>query len=802
MVCTDALRAQQTSSDYYPYDPYRESETEIRSDEELFFIRPENSRYGGYAYLASDFGFVRLHRRGFDRTASLYRLDGIHLGSRLSPYPDYRLLSIVERICTSAVPLDGLRMPADGIGGLAGVRELSASSAEALSRRNVTLSATDARSRWGARVTLSGKMGRKWSYAAALERQWGRDAHVKGVFTDRSAAALLLTRSFDSLSTLSLLVAAAPQSQGLRMASTQEAFDLYGSNLYNPAWGYDAGKVRNSRVRRDLLPLALLSARTALGRSTRLSLATAVQAGRHSLSALNWYDASSPLPDYYRSLPGFTGDDGTLASLWREHGTVTRIDWDDLRRQNAMGSGSAVYMAEERVEEQLNLQAAALFTTRTGERTRINYGLRGRSDRSTFYKRAKDMLGADYLLDIDQYLTDDERYGDKYQNDRYTVGRQVRRGERFGYRYDILRRELAAEAGFRYRDRRMTAEAGGRIGAVSLRREGHYWKESYAESASAGRSRDHSFTEYLFKFSAGYALSMRHRLTLSAAAEGRAPQYDDLFYTPDYSNDAPDRAGVTRTLGAEAGYAFSGIRMTAGVSAYLFATTGGRRILRYYDDLSSTYSDLLLTGEKSLRYGIEAYLSADVSPSVSLDGTLGAGHGEWRSDPRADILSDIDHTPTVTDSRSYMTGVRLPFMPSCSATGRVSWLGRSWRLALSARYVAGRYTDPDPARRMTRVANLASSPEQFAQFVSQERLPDAFTLDATCSKWFYIGSRRLSLFLAVNNLLDRRDIVYSAYEQMRVRKRGSGVNRTYAMPESKYLYAYPRTYYVSLGYTF
>ena len=70
------------------------------------------------------------------------------------------------------------------------------------------------------------------------------------------------------------------------------------------------------------------------------------------------------------------------------------------------------------------------------------------------------------------------------------------------------------------------------------------------------------------------------------------------------------------------------------------------------------------------------------------------------------------------------------------------------------------------------------------------------------SKTFDLGGRYLSLAGSVSNLLDRRETVHSGYEPMRLRVEGSGTSRSIAPFASKYLYAYGRTYYLTVNFLF
>ena len=98
--------------------------------------------------------------------------------------------------------------------------------------------------------------------------------------------------------------------------------------------------------------------------------------------------------------------------------------------------------------------------------------------------------------------------------------------------------------------------------------------------------------------------------------------------------------------------------------------------------------------------------------------------------------------------------------------------------------------------------SMCVSPEMFAAFADQEGLPAATSVDLFVLKSFWIGRHTLTCIASVSNLFGRDDMVYSAYEPMRILKTGTTTNRSYRPFVSRYLYAYGRTYYVSVGYKF
>ena len=151
-----------------------------------------------------------------------------------------------------------------------------------------------------------------------------------------------------------------------------------------------------------------------------------------------------------------------------------------------------------------------------------------------------------------------------------------------------------------------------------------------------------------------------------------------------------------------------------------------------------------------------------------------------------------------------MRGCRIGGAPQVAASAFLTYFNpRGWVTSCGVNYAGMRYVEPSFVRRTERVLRQGSaSPEIYSQFLAQQRLDDAVTVDASLSRWFKVGQSRLSVTLSVRNLLNNRDIVYSGYESSRIRHYRSGANTIYAPQDDIITYAYPRTLYGVLSWKF
>ena len=194
------------------------------------------------------------------------------------------------------------------------------------------------------------------------------------------------------------------------------------------------------------------------------------------------------------------------------------------------------------------------------------------------------------------------------QNDLRRPGRRVAEGEAYGYFYDLdyMRLECWVLARLRRRNRpRWSGYAGLQAARIGFSRNGRYEKELYAGRASFGRSEPLRFTDWTVKAGVGYRFSPRHGLALDLACGRRAPLAGDAFVSPRYRNETVPGVGQERFLSGELGYRLDAGSVSLTLSLYGTLCSDGTQVRRYYDDLASVYSDMMLSEIGRLYAGAE-----------------------------------------------------------------------------------------------------------------------------------------------------------------------------------------------------
>ena len=331
-------------------------------------------------------------------------------------------------------------------------------------------------------IDVKGQIGEGIAYNSVgyfftAEKQWGKDKR------------------------LSLITFGAPTQRGQSAAVTQETYDLtnqynktsWGHNNYNPYWGYQNGKVRNSRIVKSYDPTAIASFDWQINEENFLKAGIGYHYSMYSNSALTFYNAPDPRPDYYRNLPSAMWDgqidkDGnfiyedlngkpmgnggyingsyvgpsiyddtyaTLTNLWTSRDDkATQIDWDALYAANYANNvinpdGSARYIVERRhndiQEGMINLN----YRNTSVDHLTITAGLEAKASQGIHYKTVDDLLGGQQWVDVDPFAERDIKelatnigltqadIANVKQNDLRNPNAAIATDGRFGYDYRI-----------------------------------------------------------------------------------------------------------------------------------------------------------------------------------------------------------------------------------------------------------------------------------------------------------------------------------------------------------------------------
>ena len=642
-----------------------------------------------------------------------------------------------------------------------------------------------------------------WCTRIYTRARAGRDIYVDGVYSYAADIAALLsrTRRNGSLGIALLLPAS---ERGLRRASVEEAYSLTSNPRYNPSWGMQSGKMRNSRVATTLRPEALVSWQQRLSAATTFHLTTDLYYEFGGNTSLAWFDVMTPEPDNYRYLPSYQRDEASrreVEEAWRTNDLrYTQLNWKAMYHTNALQhDGKAAYIIENRRNNTLHGALNALFESRLQAIT-LRYGVEAiwHSDRE--FKVVEDLLGADYVEDTDYFLIDDDTYSSHTRNNLLNDDDMAHEGDRFGYDYMLTRRSISLYGGLEWHNQQISTSATLRIGGEQSMRRGFFEKELFAGNSSYGRSVVVSLAPYLVNAQCSYLLE-HHTLRAAVLMRGESPALEDLFLQTQYNNRTIDNPSLHHTAAAEFTYSYTGNLLLLTATTFCNYGFDDSEVLHYYDDLAGEYADVVVSNIDRLNVGLE--LSTDIRYCRTLSSTfaLTTTLSRYTDDAEVDIYADTDNR-LLASTTALMRGCSTT-TPAITFYGDVEYhTTNGWSATLSASYWGMRHVAPSAPRRSLRTLSYASSPEERTALMTQERLSDAVMIDIGAGKIFkFRTGERLYVRLSLRNILGSQ-IIARGYEQNRISRSTIGGQQYISPFANRLTYAYPRMIYLSVGFRF
>lgn len=635
----------------------------------------------------------------------------------------------------------------------------------------------------------TGLLDNGWAFTGAVGSRYSDKGHIDGTSYSNLSYALSVEKQWqEGKHSLSLVTYGSPVVRGQQGSSFQGVYDLTGNNLYNPNWGYQDGKVRNSRVVKAYDPTAVLSHIWQIDDRTTLTSGGLMHYGRYSSSALNWYNASDPRPDYYRYLPSYFSMDPTkihqptldlYEQRWRSNDpSFTQVNWEELYRQNMdpenrrKYNGAALYMVERRHSDLLEGTLSSVFNKLYDNNSRITAGVEARSTRSYQYKTVDDLLGSDYVLDKDKFAERDDPGNEVFrENDLMFPNRKAYVDDIFGYDFDIVINTANAWFLNSYQTRNIDFYYGSKIGYTTFQRKGNMKNGRFPDN-SYGKGANHEFVDYTVKGGLTYKIDGRHYVSANSSYATEAPIPDRAYVMSRVTDQTVKGLKSTRVFAADVNYNFSTPRFAGRISAFQTNFFDQLEQMRYYHDSERTFVYHNLTGVDKLHRGLEAGATYRVDDNWSFDFIGTMSEYVYSNNPLG-IMNSENGKLIDVEEQVYMKNLYVSGTPQFAGVLAARYFYDYWFFELSANATGRNYLSAAPLRRLA--SNYASinpnneaSNDAYMELTTQERLDDVVTFDLSIGKLLYLKNRNaVSFNFSVMNLLNDRSIRTGGYEQGR-----------------------------------
>lgn len=710
-----------------------------------------------------NFSSVRFRVRGYSSESQDVYMAGVRMNDAITGYTPYSLWSGLNEAVRSKESVNGSEISDYGFGGYNGLTNIDPMASKVRTGWRGSVLTNSALYRLRLMMTYSsGELDNGWSYAFSASARLGGNDWIKGVYYRSFGYYGSVEKKFGEEHKLGLTFMAAPGQRGAQNGSTQEVYDLMGDNMYNSNWGYYNGKVRNARVKKTHEPIAILKYDfTPESKKLKASATVLYRFGKNGYTALDWYDAPDPRPDYYRNLPSYFFMDNTDYNrlnyskyMWAKEQweqdipSITHINWDRLYAVNAMNSTAdgnrSKYVIEERRTDQQDLNFAANAKWSPVNCFTLAGGLSYKWNRTEYYKILDDLLGGDYYVNIDQFAERDYASSvTMYQNDldyylKNGKAQTLKQGDKYGYDYYANVRRAEAWVSGKFSKFGLDVALAGRIGYTKYWREGLLRKGLFPgldangqpmtyegkvittydpitgdAITSLGKSEVKDFLTGAAKLNVSYVIPGGHRIYANAAFIADAPNFNQAFISPRTRNSIVPNLKTNKTLTADLNYAYSNSGYDVRVTGYYTAIKDQSKVMSFYDDAQNSFTNFAMSGIDQRHIGLELGFKVPLPvPNLALQGVVSYGQFVYTSNPK--MYQTYDNSAAIVED-TY--GVTIPYWkshptadgktvkhyvsgtPQLATSLGLSWNKNYWFVDADVDYFDFAYLDMNPLYR-------------------------------------------------------------------------------------------------------
>lgn len=756
----------------------------------------DNIYYNTASY---NFGPMYFRYRGMDNQYQSVYINGVRMNDLVrGSFSFSTLLGMTSRAFRNKTTSVGMEASNYAFGDIAGSVNYNTTTDLYAPGFNGSVAFTNSNYMARAMATYSTGLNKNgWALTASAIGRYAKEGVMEGTFYNSGGLFLSLQKVLNSENSLVLTAFGGPTQRATGRPTVQEAYDLAGSNLYNPDWGYQDGKKRSSRITETFDPTVMLNW-LFKKESTTLNTSLTFRSVYYNRTALNYYKAVDPNPTYYKYLPSYFMSNADpdknnpeayeyYTDLWLHDEAFRQIKWDQLYEVNYLNNAQNASLPEDQkqgssyiMENRTNHQLVGMFNsyvnTRLNSWMTLQGGVSFNYTKSSNYKTVRDLLGGEFWLDIDPFSNREISISPQnLQNDLDNPNRRVGKGDKFGYDYDI--HALRAEAWLQnvINLSHWDINYGLQMSYTQFYRDGHM-RNGRAPQNSLGKSATMRFDNAMAKAGALYKLDGRNQFALRLSYGSRAPLFDQVFLSPRIKNTVAAGVESQRDFSGDIAYIWNYRRFRGTVSAFYTQMDNATERNGFYDDDYQTYVNYVLTDVKKVYKGVELGMAYKITPSITATFAGMYSRYQYKNNPQGTRTFEnglfADTTQTV-----YLKNYYVGSTPQYAANIGIDYAApKNWFFNVNATWQGDAYVNLAPRYHEA----LPDLWEQFGNSVeelqakvdelsTQDKLKNAFTLNLSIGKLIYINRKvSLNINLNVNNILNNKNIATYAYQQGRI----------------------------------
>lgn len=799
---------------------------------------------------AFNWGQARFRIRGLDSENATMMINGVTMNKLYDGRPQWNNWGGLNDATRNQEFSIGTAPSDYTFGGILGTQQINTRAS--IYRKGNRITFSGANTNYSGRIMAthaSGMSNSGWAYVISAGKRYAQEGHFEGTNYDANSLFLSIEKKLSDQHSVNISGFYTPNERGKNSPNTAEVTGLT-SKIYNSYWGYQNGKKRNARVRTVEEPIVMLNHYFKINDHTNLNSAVLYQTGKIANSNIDFQNANSPDPTYFRKMPSYytslyAADNGEFSGNFTpdydnaEQNRLAflanpQIDWEVMYRANqnpVVDSNSKIigyeaaqshYVLYEDRNDDQTIAVNSNFNSQLSENLIVNAGASFRDLKSHNYQKVLDLLGGSYFEDIDGFYS-----GAQAQSDLNNPNRQVKVGDTYGYNYKLSATVLDAFTQFKFSYNTIDFYLAQSFSRTNYQREGLY-KNGIYETISFGKSQKLNFENFGFKGGMTFKISGKQSLNFNAAHLTKAPNLRSSFANARLNNTIVDGLESETLNSLDATYVFRIPKLKTRLTAYYSTIKDATKISFFYAegifDNEAGYTNTNAFVSQTLshlnRKNIGAELSFEYQISATLKTTFSAAYGQFTFDSNPivsinnDALATVENTkPSFDFGTALLKNYKQAGMPQQAYSLGLEYRDpKYWWIAANINYLAENYIDVSPISRTSQFyINPASgfpfpevTQERAAELLKQEKFDPVSLLNLIGGKSWRIKGKFLGLFVSVNNVLDSK-YKTGGYEQARnanFRQLNQDVSSGTPSFGNKYFYGYGRTYFVNLNFSF
>jgi hypothetical protein len=763
-------------------------------------------------YQAANYNFsstMRFRLRGYDSNWSAGYINGFEYNDAMRGRFNFSGLGGMTSSAFRSKSVDvGLAAASYGFGNVGGASNFTTYASQYAPGFRGNLSYTNSNYMMRAMLQYSTGVTRNgWAFSASIIGRYAPEGVIEGTWYNSFGYSLSLQKIFNDKHSLNLTTWGAPTQRATNQAATQEAYNLAGSNLYNPSWGYLNGKKKSARIVESFDPSALLNWIWKPRMGTTVNTGIGFRHNAYSSSALNWYQAADPRPDYYRYLPSYyipsatEGTDlynyqlgvyNTYIDLWENDATARQIDWNSIYRTNNLNRtnydrnseyvGQSTYILENRHSNIDSWMFNSYIDHRLTDNMTLQGGVSFNYSNAHYYKTVRDLLGGEFWRDIDNYAERD--FPDDptmLQNDLDNPNRLVKEGDVFGYNYNIHNVKAKAWLQNQINTTHWNVNYGLDMSYTSFQRFGKM-RNGRAPENSYGKGELHEFDNASIKAGATYKLNGRNYFVIHGSYGTRAPMPDYAYVSPRIKDTAVDGLKSEKFLSGDISYVWNYSRFRGSLTGFWTDMFDGIKRTGFYDYDLNTFMNYTMSGIKTEYKGVELGMAYKILPSLTVSAAATYARYQYKNNPMG-IRSYENGSEADIERRVYLKNYHIGGTPQQAYNIAIDYNVNNWFFNINGNWFGDTYIDLAPTRHeempdLYGVCNTqAEMEEKLAEITYQDKLNNAFILNLSVGKMIYTKFGALNFNVSVNNVLNNRNIQTGGYQESKFDYDNYNVNK-------------------------